>query len=127
MPPSTSISSRSTSSCAPLQGQALAAFKPTWHARFDDVPEGPLLLVANEFFDALPVRQFEKTARGWTERMVGLDDDGNLRLALAPGVTPFASALPEAAVGAAGRDLRSRAARWPERSASASSATAAGR
>jgi NADH dehydrogenase [ubiquinone] 1 alpha subcomplex assembly factor 7 len=83
-----------------LQGQALAAFRPTWHVRFDDVPEGPLLLVANEFFDALPVRQFEKTARGWTERMVGLDDDGNLRLALAPGVTPFASALPEAAVGA---------------------------
>ena len=83
-----------------LQGQALAAYKPTWHARFDDVPEGPLLLVANEFFDALPVRQFEKTARGWTERMVGLDDDGNLRLALAPGVTPFASALPDAAVGA---------------------------
>ena len=38
-----------------LQGQALAAFKPTWHARFDDVPEGPLLLVANEFFDALQI------------------------------------------------------------------------
>ena len=83
-----------------LQGQALAAYKPTWHARFDDVAEGPLLLVANEFFDALPVRQFEKTAHGWTERMVGLDGDGNLRLALAPGVTPFASALPEAEVGA---------------------------
>ena len=83
-----------------LQGQALAAYEPTWHARFDDVPEGPLLLVANEFFDALPVRQFEKTARGWTERMVGVADDGSLRLALAPGVTPYASALPEAAAGA---------------------------
>src|SRR6185436_784296 len=63
-----------------LQGQALAAHKPAWHARFDDVPEGPLLLVANEFFDALPVRQFEKTERGWTERMVGLSEDGSLRL-----------------------------------------------
>ncbi|SEP35465.1 NADH dehydrogenase [ubiquinone] 1 alpha subcomplex assembly factor 7 [Rhodospirillales bacterium URHD0017] len=83
-----------------LQGQALAAFKPTWHARFDDVPEGPMLLVANEFFDALPVRQFEKTARGWSERMVGLADDGSLRLALAPGVTPYASALADAPVGA---------------------------
>ncbi|MBY0323493.1 MAG: SAM-dependent methyltransferase [Reyranella sp.] len=83
-----------------LQGPALAAYEPTWHARFDDVPEGPLLLVANEFFDALPVRQFEKTARGWTERMVGLSDDGSLRLALAPGVSPFASALPDAPVGA---------------------------
>jgi NADH dehydrogenase [ubiquinone] 1 alpha subcomplex assembly factor 7 len=59
-----------------------------------------MLLVANEFFDALPVRQFEKTARGWSERMVGLADDGTLRLALAPGVTPYASALPDAVVGA---------------------------
>src|SRR5215475_215814 len=59
-----------------LQENALAAFKPAWHARFDDVPEEPMLLVANEFFDALPVRQFEKTARGWVECMVGLDDDG---------------------------------------------------
>ena len=67
--------------------RALAAFEPTWHERFDEVPAGPLLLVANEFFDALPVRQFEKTARGWRERMVGLAPDGEtLRLALAPGV-----------------------------------------
>lgn len=83
-----------------LQAQALAAFTPAWQARFEDVPEGPLLLVANEFFDALPVRQFERTARGWSERMVGLADDGSLRLALAPGVTPYAAALPEAPVGA---------------------------
>jgi len=81
-----------------LQGQVLAAYKPTWHARFEDVPEGPLLLVANEFFDALPVRQFEKTVRGWSERMVGLGADGSLRLALAPGVTPYAAALPDAPV-----------------------------
>ena len=83
------------------QVAALAGFEPTWHARFDDVPEGPMLLVANEFFDALPVRQFEKTPRGWIERMVGLAGDGEtLRLALAPGVTPFAAALPDAPVGA---------------------------
>src|SRR4029453_11374917 len=84
-----------------LQGPALAAYKPSWHARFDDVPDGPLLLVANEFFDALPVRQFERTARGWVERMVGLGAVGEtLRLALAPGVTPYAAALPDAPVGA---------------------------
>jgi len=83
-----------------LQGQALAIYGPTWHARLEDVPQGPLLLVANEFFDALPVRQFEKTARGWSERMVGPADDGSLRLALAPGVTPYASALPDAPAGA---------------------------
>jgi len=84
-----------------LQEDALAGRPATWHARFDDVPEGPLLLVANEFFDALPVRQFEKTERGWSERMVGLAADGEtLRLALAPGITPYAAALPEAATGA---------------------------
>ena len=80
------------------QATALASFKPTWHERLDGVPAGPLLLVANEFFDALPVRQFHKTAHGWRERMVGLAPDGEtLSFALAPGGTPFASFLPEAA------------------------------
>jgi NADH dehydrogenase [ubiquinone] 1 alpha subcomplex assembly factor 7 len=83
------------------QALALPAFKPTWHERFDQVPAGPLLLVANEFFDALPVRQFHKTARGWSERMVGLGPDGkSLAFALAPGSTPFAAFLPEADEGA---------------------------
>jgi NADH dehydrogenase [ubiquinone] 1 alpha subcomplex assembly factor 7 len=86
------------------QRAALAAFTPTcaptWHERLDDVPAGPLLLVANEFFDALPVRQFHRTAEGWRERMVGLGPDGALRLALAPGPTPFAAVLPNAAAGA---------------------------
>lgn len=83
------------------QQRALAEFSPTWHERFDEVPAGPMLLVANEFFDALPVRQFEKTAHGWRERMVGLAPDGEmLMFALAPGATPFARFLPEAAEGA---------------------------
>lgn len=86
------------------QRAALATFSPTcaptWHERLDDVPAGPLLLVANEFFDALPVRQFHRTAEGWRERMVGLGPDGELRLALAPGLTPFAAALPDAPAGA---------------------------
>lgn len=82
------------------QATALAGFEPAWHDRLDDVPDGPLLLVANEFFDALPVRQFTCTPQGWVERMVGLADDGEtLRLALAPGRTPFAAVLPEAAPG----------------------------
>src|SRR5476649_2832106 len=86
---------------AARQATALSAFKPTWHERFDQVPAGPLLLVANEFFDALPVRQFHKTARGWSERMVGLAPDGkSLAFALAPGSTPFAAFLPEANDGA---------------------------
>jgi len=88
---------------APLreaQRAALHACRPTWHERFDEVPAGPLLLVANEFFDALPVRQFHRTVSGWRERMVGLDEAGGLRLALAPGATPFAALLPDAPEGA---------------------------
>jgi len=70
-----------------LQGQALAAFKPTWHARFDDVPEGPLLLVANEFFDALPVHQFVRLNGRWHERMVSVDGD-DLTFAATPDPVP---------------------------------------
>ena len=83
------------------QQTTLAAWHPTWHERLDDVPAGPALVIANEFFDALPVRQFHKTAEGWRERMVGLAPDGEtLSFALAPGVTPFARFLPEATAGA---------------------------
>ena len=65
------------------QRQVLAGtgVSPTWHDTLDDVPEGPLLVVANEFFDALPIRQFEATERGWCERLVALDGTA-LRLAL---------------------------------------------
>lgn len=49
-----------------------------------DLPDRPLFLLANEFFDALPIRQFERTAQGWAERLVGLDVAGGLRLGLGP-------------------------------------------
>jgi SAM-dependent MidA family methyltransferase len=50
-----------------LQAARLAA---TWHARVEDVPDGPLILLANEFLDALPIRQFVRRGAGWTERFV---------------------------------------------------------
>jgi len=49
-----------------------------WHAEIGDLPRRPLLIVGNEFFDALPVRQFVKAGRGWRERAIGLDDGGQL-------------------------------------------------
>jgi NADH dehydrogenase [ubiquinone] 1 alpha subcomplex assembly factor 7 len=56
------------------------------------VPEtAPLLLVANEFFDVLPVRQFGRTAGRWHERLVTVDgeaDDAALRFALSPRPAP---------------------------------------
>jgi len=50
----------------------------------------PFFLVANEFFDALPIQQFVKTEKGWCERMVTLGADGALAFALAPGAAPAA-------------------------------------
>ncbi|MDQ1899181.1 SAM-dependent methyltransferase [Paracoccus sp. WLY502] len=49
----------------------------------EELPEKPLFLMANEFFDALPIRQYQRIPDGWCERMVGLADEG-LRLGLGP-------------------------------------------
>lgn len=64
-----------------LQARKLGA---VWHDRLADVPPGPTLLVANEFFDALPVHQFVREAEGWSERHVGLDAEGRLTLVAGP-------------------------------------------
>ncbi|MDJ1159284.1 SAM-dependent methyltransferase [Chelatococcus sp. SYSU_G07232] len=67
---------------------ASSGITPTWHATVDSLPDGPLVVVANEFFDALPVRQYQRTERGWCERLVGLGDDGALAFGLAPEPEP---------------------------------------
>ncbi|NEU10899.1 class I SAM-dependent methyltransferase [Methylobacterium sp. BTF04] len=58
------------------QAKRLTDAAPTWHESIDTLPERPSIVVANEFFDALPVRQFQRTERGWFERLVGLSADG---------------------------------------------------
>ena len=42
----------------------------TWHDALADVPDGPMVLVANEFLDALPIRQFVRRGNEWTERFI---------------------------------------------------------
>ncbi len=54
------------------QAALLADAHPSWHERFETVPPGPVLVIANEFFDALPIRQFERVGNGWQERVVAL-------------------------------------------------------
>ncbi len=58
--------------------------RPCWHERLEDVPEGPAIVIANEFFDALAVRQFERRGTGWRERCVGIGEDGAFSFCLAP-------------------------------------------
>lgn len=53
------------------------------HDTVATLPEGPLLVVANEFFDALPIRQFVRAEVGWSERVIGVEGD-----ALTFGLTP---------------------------------------
>jgi NADH dehydrogenase [ubiquinone] 1 alpha subcomplex assembly factor 7 len=66
-----------------------------WHAALREVPKGPIIVVANEFFDALPINQAVKTGDGWHERRVEIDADGNLAFALAPEPIPhFERLLP---------------------------------
>ena len=48
-----------------------AAVPVAWHADPSEVPPGPTIVIANEFLDALPIRQFVRTERGWCERLVG--------------------------------------------------------
>jgi SAM-dependent MidA family methyltransferase len=55
-----------------------------WHADIAEVPDGPSIVIANEFFDALPVHQAVKASDGWHERMVGTDDADRLVFALHP-------------------------------------------
>jgi NADH dehydrogenase [ubiquinone] 1 alpha subcomplex assembly factor 7 len=61
-----------------------------WRVQFDEsLSDRPLFLIANEFFDALAIRQFVKASRGWCENMVTVDADMNLALALSPDPLPL--------------------------------------
>lgn len=72
------------------QKKTLSATKAdvTWHDRLDDVPEGPAIVFANEFFDALPISQAVKTDTGWHERVVIIDEKGALAFAFADAPLP---------------------------------------
>ncbi len=58
-----------------VQRTRLQTHTPTFHDSVDSLPQQPLFLIANEFFDALPIRQFIRTDTGWAERMVGAQSD----------------------------------------------------
>jgi NADH dehydrogenase [ubiquinone] 1 alpha subcomplex assembly factor 7 len=63
--------------------QEILGGQASWHSDIAAIPEGPTILVANEFFDAIPIRQFERRGGTWFERVVGVRDE-----ALAIGLGP---------------------------------------
>jgi len=69
---------------ATLAGQGAEA---VWHQGVDDALDGPAIVIANEFLDALPLDQFVRRRGGWHERLVGLDAEGALVFGLAPEAT----------------------------------------
>ncbi len=72
-----------------VQARALVGHDLEWADTLDAVPaDAPLYLVANEFFDALPIRQFRRAGETWTERHVALGPDDSFVWADIP--TPFA-------------------------------------
>ena len=67
-----------------LQRDALVAsdVPVSWHRALDDVPDGPLIIVANEFIDALPVHQAVMCVDGWHERVIKLGEDEELHFGI---------------------------------------------
>lgn len=85
-----------------VQQVTLSEFNVTWHDNLAGVPAGPMILLCNELFDALAIRQFLHTADGWRERLVDLDPDSSpdaptFRFVASPGPS-MAMALVDEAV-----------------------------
>ncbi len=72
---------------APLRDeQAERVPDAEWAVRLEDAPPGPSLIVANEFLDCLPVRQFVRGEEGWHEKLVGADEAGALIFGLSAAI-----------------------------------------
>jgi NADH dehydrogenase [ubiquinone] 1 alpha subcomplex assembly factor 7 len=78
------------------QKSTLAALRNiSWHERIDDVPEGPCVIFANEYFDVLPIHQMVRRETGWHERVITLDEEENFVYGVAPDPTlGFEALLP---------------------------------
>lgn len=77
-----------------LQSESLSDANPTWHDDLSTAPPGPTIWIANEFFDALPIRQLIWRDGAWHERLVTSTPQG-FEFAHAEAPSPFAIAVPE--------------------------------
>lgn len=60
----------------------------SWHQNIDEVPEGPAVILANEYFDVLPIHQVVRRETGWHERVIEMDASGKLVFGAAPEPLP---------------------------------------
>ncbi len=87
-----------------LRGQqqhTLKAYPATWHSSLHEVPNDASIIVANEFFDALPINQAVKRASGWHERQIEIAQNGHLAFTSARDPLPHFERLLPPAVRAA--------------------------
>jgi NADH dehydrogenase [ubiquinone] 1 alpha subcomplex assembly factor 7 len=66
------------------QHETLRGLDVAWISRLEELPEGPVLLIANEFFDALPIRQFVRVRGRWHERLVAAAPAGDFEFQISP-------------------------------------------
>ena len=74
-----------------IQNSVLSAYSPVWISHISEIVEGPILIVANEFFDSFPIHQFTHSKEGWQERHVGLASDAKpkLQFVLSPEIVSY--------------------------------------
>lgn len=82
---------------AALAGEGLPPVQ--WHETFAEVPPGAMILIANEFFDALPIHQLQRVGRNWHERLIDVAG-GDFRFVASPHPAPLAALLPPQLGGA---------------------------
>lgn len=85
-----------------VQRAKLPGLAVTWHDGLDTVPEEPIALIANEFFDALPVHQLMRTHAGWSERLITSGEDRVLAFAAGKAPAALLDMIPSAAMAEPG-------------------------
>ncbi|HWL71202.1 MAG TPA: SAM-dependent methyltransferase [Geminicoccus sp.] len=84
-----------------FQANRLRGLPVEWHDALEHVPaDRPLYLIANELFDALPIRQFVHLSGHWFERRVGISGSGHLGLVLETRPSPLGQVMPDCPDGA---------------------------
>ena len=97
--PSMSCLVEASARLARRQREALSGRTVSWCSAVEELPSrGPAFVIANEFFDALPVRQFVRTAAGWQERLVMVEDN-MMAFVLGMDTGGLAASLPDAQTG----------------------------